>query len=444
MSDEQARMREGSAGVLIVGGRVLDPASGIDEVGDVAIGSGMVKAIGRGLDRSPGGEPARVLDAEGCLVVPGLIDPHVHLREPGQTHKETIGTGTAAAVRGGFTSVCCMPNTDPPIDSVVTLEGVRAIAARDGRCRVFVAACATKGRLGREPAGIDRLASAGAVGFTDDGSAVADSGVMAEVLGLVASTGRAFMQHCEDPSLSRGAPMHAGSVSARLGLAGWPREAEEVILERDVRLNGSIGCRYHAQHVSSSGSVEILRRARAAGEPVSGEASPHHLMLDHEACAGLDTSTKMNPPLRERHDVDALRQGVADGVITVLATDHAPHAPDEKATDFESAPYGIIGLETALGIYALALVETGAIGWERLIELMTIEPARLCGLDSAGLGSLCVGGPADVSVIDPAAQWTVGHGDLAGQSSNTPFLGWTLGARAIGTIVGGRVEMWRR
>jgi len=436
---------QGPDPILIVGGRVVDPASGRNEIADVAIENGRIAAIGTGLDRrGGGGRSPRTLDAEGCLVTPGLIDPHVHLREPGQEHKETIETGSAAAVAGGFTTVCCMPNTDPALDQPTLLEFVRAQAASSAACRVYPVAAATRGRRGQDPAEIPLLARAGAVGFSDDGTAIPTAGTMARVLRLVASTGRAFMQHCEDHTLSAAAPMHAGSASARLGLPGWPREAEEIIIERDLRLNRVIGCRYHAQHVSSAGSVEILRRARAGGQPVSGEATPHHLVLDHEACAGLDPNTKMNPPLREPADREALREAVADGVIDVLATDHAPHAADEKATDFAAAPFGIVGLETALALYAEALVETGAVEWARLIALMTLGPARLCGLDRLGLGSLSVGGPADVTVIDPDARWTVAPEDLAGRSSNCPFLGRKARARAVGTIVAGELRLWRR
>lgn len=420
--------------ILIRGGRVIDPASGLDDVRDVAIARGVIVEIGAGLGASAAD---RVIEADGLIVCPGLIDPHVHLREPGQEHKETIATGTRAAVAGGFSTICCMPNTDPAIDTPEVVRLVQERAHDTGVCRVFVVAAATVGRRGERLAEIGRCAEAGAVGFSDDGDVVASAGVMQAVLRAVKPTGRCFMQHCQEPSLTRGSVMHAGAVSLRLGLAGWPREAEELIIERDVRLNRSIGCPYHVQHISSAGSVDLVRRARAEGQPVSAEASPHHLVLTDAACDGFDTLAKMNPPLRERSDVEAVRAGVADGTITVLATDHAPHALDEKALPFAEAPFGIIGLETALALYIEALVASGAIGWPRLIELMTLGPAKLCRLD--GLGRLAVDGPADVTLIDPDLAWTVSEADLAGKAHNTPFLGRAVRGRAVATIVSGRI-----
>ena len=424
--------------LVIRGGRVIDPASGRDEAADVAIEGGVVRAIGRRLQVP---KDARVIDAKGCLVVPGLIDPHVHLREPGQEHKETIATGGAAAVAGGFTTVCCMPNTSPSLDSPELVEFVHARAKATSPCRVFVVAAATRGRKGEELTEIALLARAGAAGISDDGDCIASAGMMSRVLSATAASGLAFMQHCQEPTMTRGAAMHAGERSLRLGLGGWPRAAEEIIIERDVRLNRAIGCRYHVQHISSGESVEIVRRARAAGQPVTAEASPHHLLLTDEACEGYETNAKVNPPLRERKDVEAVRQGVVDGTITVLATDHAPHSVDEKSLPFEDAPFGLIGLETALALYAEALIATGLLDWPRLIAMMTIEPARLCNLDRCGLGRLEENGPADVTVIDPDAAWTITPGCLRSKSRNTPFMGRAVRGRAVATIVNGRVVM---
>lgn len=425
--------------LLITGGRVIDPASGTDMSADVAISDGVVAGIGRDLPRSGADE---VINAEGCLVTPGLIDPHVHLREPGQEHKETLASGSAAAVWGGFTTVCCMPNTTPALDTPELVRAVDQRAQETAVCRIFTVAAATRGRKGEELAEIELLARAGAVGYSDDGDCIASAGMMARVLAAVRPTGLAFMQHCQEPTMTRGASMHAGEIAVRLGLTGWPRAAEELIVERDIRLNLAIGCRYHVQHISSDESVELVRRARAEGQPVSAEASPHHLLLTHEACDGYNTAAKMNPPLREERDVQALREGVADGTITVLATDHAPHAAHEKALPFEEAPFGIIGLQTALPLYAEALVATGLISWPRLIALMTIEPARLCGLDARGLGALRVGGPADVTVIDPDLPWTIQADQLPGRSHNTPFAGRSVRGRAVATVVAGQVR-WR-
>ncbi|TVQ32468.1 MAG: dihydroorotase [Phycisphaeraceae bacterium] len=432
--------------MLIRGGRVIDPASGVDAVMDVAIEGDRVVSVGAGLAASAADE---VIDASGLIVAPGLIDPHVHLREPGQEERETIASGSAAAVMGGFTTVCCMPNTAPALDTASMVRAVldRALAA--AACRVFPIGAVSKGRGGEELAEIALMAKAGAVGFSDDGDVLASAGLMRKALGAVRATGLALMQHCQEPTMTRGAAMHAGAVSTRLGLVGWPREAEEVIVERDVRLARAAGARYHVQHISSAGSVEIVRRARedeALRELVTAEATPHHMLLTDAACesgprGAYDTMCKMNPPLRTEADAKAIREAVAEGVITVLGTDHAPHTPESKATDFASASFGIVGLETALALYAKALIEPGLIDWPGLIELMTVNPARLCGLDRRGLGRLEAGGPADVTIIDPDLAWTIRAAEFAGKGRNTPFEGWEVRGRAVGTIVAGR-RVW--
>lgn len=441
--------------LLISGGRLIDPPSGTDRPADLAIEGGRVVAIGPKHDRALPRSPAdRTIDARGCLVVPGLIDPHVHLREPGREEAETIATGTGAAVAGGFTTVCCMPNTDPPIDDDSVVEFIFKQAEQregGGRCRVFPVGAISKARRGEELAQISLMARAGAVGFSDDGDVVASAGLMQRALTYIRPTGLALMQHCQEPTLTRGACMHAGTVSTRLGLSGWPRVAEELIIERDVRLNQGIDCRYHVQHLSSAGSVEIIRRARGqpgGAQTITAEASPHHLLLTHDEVdkeGGYWTQAKMNPPLREQSDIDAMLAGIADGTITILATDHAPHTAESKELEFEAAPFGIIGLETALPLYVEALITSGVLGrdgWPRLIAMMTTEPARLCGLDSGGraLGRLAIGGPADVTIINPDLDWTIAPADLRGKSRNTPFLGRRVRARAIATIVAGEVR----
>jgi dihydroorotase len=282
------------------------------------------------------------------------------------------------------------------------------------------------------------MAKAGAVAFSDDGDGVANPAVMRRVLATCRSIDRAFLQHCQEPQMTQDAVMHDGVVSARLGLKGWPAVAEELMFERDVRLNRSVGCRYHAQHLSSGGSVEILRRARTEGQPVSGEASPHHLLLTDAACEGWNTVAKVNPPLRGTADMEALRQAVADGTIEVLATDHAPHTASEKGRDFEHAPFGCIGLESAVTMYGLALVKTGLMDWTSVIERMTVGPARLLGLLECGLGRLFEGGPADVSVIDPRAQPRVEAARFRSQSRNCPFEGWTGLGRPVSVVAAGR------
>jgi len=425
------------ATTLLRGGRVICAASGLDTTADVLLADGRVAAV----SARPGELPtagAEVVDCAGRLVVPGLVDPHVHLREPGGEHKETIATGTAAAIAGGFTTVACMPNTQPALDLPSLVDFVRLKANEARLARVFVVAAATVGRAGERLAPMGAMAKAGAVAFSDDGDGIASPAVMRRVLATCRSIDRPFLQHCQEPLLTQEAVMHDGVVSARLGLRGWPAVAEELMFERDVRLNRGVGCRYHAQHLSSGGSVEILRRARIEGQPVSGEASPHHLLLTDAACEGWNTVAKVNPPLRTGADMDALRQAVAEGTIEVLATDHAPHTASEKGRDFEHAPFGCVGLESAVAMYGLALVKTGLMDWTSVIERMTVGPARLLGLLECGLGRLFEGGPADITVIDPRAQPRVESSTFRSQSRNCPFDGWTGMGRPVSVVVAGR------
>lgn len=431
--------------ILIQGGRVIDPASGFDETADVLIADGVVREIStkRGGLKSAG-LAGEIIDAEGCIVSPGLVDIHVHFREPSPVHRETIATGAASAINGGFTTVCCMPNTNPALDTAAMVEFIHHKAGLADQARVFVVGCASKNRKGEELADIGDMAKAGAVAFSDDGEVVADAGLMAKALRTVAAYDSVFMQHCQEPSLTRGGVMNTGPLATKLGLGGWPAAAEELIIERDVRLNRDIGCRYHAQHLSSGGSVEIIRRARAAKQPVSGEVSPHHLLLTDEACEGYNTHAKMNPPLRTRRDIDQLKEGVADGTITVLATDHAPHLSETKNTDFASASFGIVGLDCALPLYIRALIDDGVLDWPALLAMMTINPARLVRLEGNGIGRLHRGLPADLTVIDPDLAWTIRAPEFASEGRNCPFDGWEVTGRAIATIVGGRMKLSRQ
>ena len=425
--------------ILIQGGRVIDPGRGFDQTADVLIRDGVIAEIGS----IPPSNQAKRIDADGCIVAPGLIDIHVHLREPDPEHDETVASGAAAAIAGGFTTICCMPNTHPPIDTAEMVEFVQHKAEQANRARVFVVGCATHQRRGERLAAIRSMAEVGAVAFSDDGDCVADASMMDNVLRTVHEVDRCFMQHCQEPTLTNGASMNAGVTATRLGLVGWPAMAEELIIERDVRLNRSIGCRYHAQHLSSGDSVQIIRRARTEGQPVTAEITPHHLLLTEDACDGYNTMAKMNPPLRTAGDIAQLKAGIADGTITILGTDHAPHPLHRKQTDFADAAFGIVGLESALPLYVKALIEDGVIDWPQMLAMMTANPAQLVGIDRLGLGSLTVGGPADLTVIDPELQWTILAEEFASPGRNCPFDGWQVKGRAIVTIVAGHPRQHR-
>lgn len=429
--------------LVITGGHIVDPANEIDDTLDLILVNGRVKSVGKATTTEMDG--ATVYEASGCLVVPGLIDPHVHLREPGHEEKETIASGAAAAVQGGFTSICCMPNTDPALDDDGRIEFVYHEAERANLAHVFPVGAITKGRAGKELAEIALMAECGAVAFSDDGVAVASAGIMAKALSYIAMTGKVLMQHCEDHELG-GGDMNAGALATRLGLSGWPRVAEEVIIQRDILLNQrqGVGCRYHVQHISTGGGVEIVRRARQdlfGQSYITAEATPHHLLLTEEYCTQYDTLYKVNPPLRSRRDIEALLGAVKDGTITVLATDHAPHTQEEKELEFAAAPFGMIGLECAVALYIRALIESETIQWPELIAMMTVNPAQLCGL--ADKGTLTAGADADVTIIDPKLDWTIDVNEFVSKSRNCPFHGWQVTGRPVATIVGGGFKLNR-
>jgi dihydroorotase len=421
--------------LLIQNGTLLDPSSATNARADVLLRDGKVAAVGANL-----GKADRVVDANGKYVTPGLIDIHVHFREPGDEEEETIASGAAAAVAGGFTTVCCMPNTKPPLDNEAQVEFVLQESQHIDLANVFPIGAITKGREGKELAEIGSMNRRGAVAFSDDGVGVADASVMRKALQYAKMFDTVLMQHCEEPTLSGGA-MHAGVMSTCLGLPGIPAEAEQLMIARDLLLNRTIGCRYHVQHISTAWSVELVRRAKRDQHAVTAEVAPHHLLLTDEACRGYNTNYKMNPPLRTAADVRACIEGVIDGTIDCLATDHAPHLAEEKELEFQNAPFGIIGLEGALALYAKALVEPGHIDWMRLIELMTIAGARIVKLD-ANKGTLREGADADLTIIDPKMKWTIDAEQFASKSRNSPFHGWEVTGRATHTIVGGAVK-WR-
>jgi len=366
---------------------------------------------------------------------------HVHLREPGQEEDETIATGAAATIAGGITSVACMPNTEPPLDSPAQIAFVLNKAREADRANVWPTACVTKGRRGAEPVDFRALAEAGAVGFTDDGSPVFNGAIMRRALEETAKIGKAVLVHAEIPELSNGTIMAEGHVSRALGVPGMPGVAEDVMVYRDVALAELTGGRVHILHVSTAESVDLLRRGRRRGARASGEACPHHFTLTHECLHGRDTHHKMAPPLRTKADVEAIIEGLKDGTLEVIATDHAPHSPAKKARPFEQAPNGIIGLETLLPVCVVALVEPGHLTWPQLIEKLTINPARVLGIDR---GMLKPGAIADVTILDPAAEWTIDPKEFRSKSRNCPFAGWQVRGRADTVLVAGQIKFQRR
>lgn len=428
--------------LLIRGGRLIDPATGRDGRFDVLVEGGRVAAVAPDLSgRLPAeGDGVEVFDARGLVVTPGLIDVHTHLRVPGQAHKETLATGTAAAAAGGFTQVCTLPNTHPVIDSPWLVEAVLARAREDAVVRVHVVGALTKGQEGRELAPLDAMARAGAVAFSDDGRPVADAGVLRRAMEYARAIGLPILDHAEDPGLTGRGVMHEGPVSLALGLPGIPAASEVVAVQRDVTLAAFTGARLHVMHLSTAGAVEAVRRAKEAGAPVTAEVTPHHLALTVAEVERLryDASTKVNPPLRDESDRQALVQGLRDGVIDLIATDHAPHSGDEKALPYVDAPFGISGLETAFALAYGALVESGALTLPELVRRMTAEPARALGLPG---GSLREGDPADIAVFDVNAEWIVDPAAFRSKGKNTPLAGRRVRGRCVATFVAGR-RVW--
>lgn len=418
--------------VLIRGARILDPGRNVDMVGDLLLARGVVARAGE----VPAAERADAdeVDARGLIATPGLVDLHVHLREPGFEYKEDVRSGTAAAVAGGFTTVCCMPNTDPPNDNHAVTELILARAREAGLARVCPVAAATRGRKGKELSEMGALSSAGAVAVSDDGDPIADAGMMRRALEYAATFGLPLVNHCEDLSLSRGAPIHEGEISAWTGLRSQPASAEEVMLARDLILCAQTGARYHAAHLSTAGSVELVRQAKSRGVPVTAEVTVHHVALTHEANRDFDPNTKCNPPLRREEDRQACLAGLRDGTIDALVTDHAPHTQNDKAVEFDLAPFGVIGLETALPVM-LKLVAAGELDLPTLIERLTSGPARCFGLPG---GTLAQGAPGDVTLVDPQMAFEIQPSNFHSKSRNTPFGAWRVPGRAVATFVGGR------
>lgn len=423
-----------SARVWIHGGRVVDPSQGIDGRADLIIEDGLIATVGP--DVQPP-QDAESIDASGLVVAPGLIDLHVHFREPGGEHKETIATGALAAVAGGFTTVWTMPNTSPPIDNPAAVGFVKAAGEAAVGARVMPIGAATIGQQGKQMTEIGELVAAGAVAVSDDGYPVRDSGLMRRLLEYTQTFGIAVMQHEEDVELAAGGVMNEGHVATALGLRGMPNCAEAAMVARDVLLAELTGGHLHVCHVSARETVEQLRLARDKGLRVTSEVTPHHLILTEELARGYNTEAKVNPPLRTDADIEAVRQALVDGVIDVIATDHAPHHYEEKEREFDDAPFGINGLETAFGLSMKALVETGYLSLAELIDRMSCGPARIMGLET---GTLRKGAPADIVLLAPEEVWTVEPDRFASRSRNTPIAGWSLPGRVKRTLVGGKTR----
>ncbi len=420
------------ADLAIRGGRVLDPSQNLDRVCDLLLRGGRVAEIGDGLDAET------ELDARGLLVLPGLIDMHVHLREPGLESEETIATGSAAAVVGGFTSVIAMPNTDPPLDTPASIAYVYMQAARANLANVFPVGCLTKGRAGRELAELQAMAEAGAVAFSDDGSWVQSAKLMKQALEYARSTGLPVLAHCEETELCAGGVMNQGVTSARLGLPTRPDYAEDIAVYRDIRLAEAVGGRLHICHLSTAGSVALVRRAKRRGLSVTCEVTPHHLVLTDEVLSGGDPVFKVNPPLRGPDDCRAVIEGLVDGTIDAIATDHAPHAPEEKQAAILEAPSGMLGLETALALVLDRLVDTGQLELATAVYRMTAGPASAMAM--LPRGTLQPGAPGDVVLVDLDQRWNVDPSAFRSPGEGSPFAGWELKGRAVMTVVGGEVK----
>ena len=419
--------------VLLRGGRILDPSQRMDEVGDVLLRGGMVEAIGRSLGTP---DDADVIDCTDAIVAPGFIDVHCHLREPGREDVETIATGARAAAAGGFAAVCAMPNTEPVTDNQAAVGFILRQALRANAARVHPIGAISLGQRGEQLAEFGEMVGAGAIAVSDDGKPVASAHLMRTALEYAQSFGIPVIDHCEEPTLAAGGSMNEGIVSARLGLKGIPVAAEEVMVSRNILLARLTGGHVHLAHMSSRGSVELIRWGKERGIPVTAEVTPHHLTLTENACEDYDTHAKMNPPLRTRDDIEALRDAVRDGTIDVIATDHAPHHYDAKEREFADAPFGIVGLETALGVLLTDLVHTGLLDLETLVDRLSCAPARIFHLPG---GSLVRGAAAHVTVFDPRREWVVDPSGFVSKGRNTPYADRLLRGRALCTIVDGDV-----
>ncbi|MDP3790483.1 MAG: dihydroorotase [Candidatus Omnitrophota bacterium] len=419
---------------LIKNGRVIDPQNKVDDILDILISDGKIEKIEKNLSA----RADETIDAKGCIVAPGLVDMHTHLREPGREDEETVLTGTRAAVKGGFTTVACMPNTEPPLDNPAIIKSLKEIIEKDALCNVAIVGAITEDRAGKRPTDFHKMKSQGVVAVSDDGSSVADEKVMTEALTQSKEEDLLVIDHCEDAKLSANGVMNQSFTSTKLGLRGIPGAAEYEMVKRDIALAKKLLCRIHIAHVSTKESVELIRKAKKEGVNITAETAPHYFSLTEECCATYDTNTKMNPPLRSKDDVDAIKAGLKDATIDVIATDHAPHADNEKDVEFDSAPFGIIGLETALSLSVMELVESKVLSWSGIIEKMSVNPSKILGIKK---GNLKKGAAADMVIIDPAKEYTYTKESIESKSKNSPFINWILKTKIITVFVNGCIVL---
>lgn len=403
-------------GIIIKNGRILDPSQNIDEIGDVLIEKGVIKKCGGTINE----EGCEAIDASGMVVCPGFIDLHCHLREPGFEEKETISSGSAAAAKGGFTTICCMPNTNPPIDDEASVKNIFDKAKKDSKIRVLPIGCITKGRAGKELAEMGEMVKAGVIGFSDDGSSVGNPALLQRAMEYSRSFDVPIIEHCEDSALAEGGQINEGIIATKLGLKGIPNATEDVITARDVSIALTTGARLHIAHVSTKGSVEIIRNAKAQGVSVTAEVTPHHLTLTEECVGDYDTYAKVNPPLRTEEDINALIEGLKDGTIDIIATDHAPHTINDKLCEFGFAPFGISNFETTLGML-MQLVNNNKMGLSEIISKLTCGPAKLLCGEYKKLGTLKAGALADITIFDPNEEWVVDPSEFLSKGKNTPL-----------------------
>ena len=437
MLNADSRVKSNKMKYLIKNGRVIDPANKLDGILDLLIADNKIEAVEKDIPA----KGAEVIDAKNCIVAPGLVDMHTHLREPGREDEETILTGTRAAVKGGFTAVACMPNTEPPLDNPAIIRSLKEIIEKDALCSVFIVGCATEARAGKRPTDFHKMKKEGVAAVSDDGSSIDEEKVLTEVLQQSKEEGLLVIEHCEDIRLSAGGVMNQSFTATKLGLRGIPKAAEYEIVKRGIALARKLSCRIHIAHVSAKESVSLVRDAKKDGVEVTAETAPHYFSLTDECCASYDTNTKMNPPLRSKEDVEAVKKGLKDGTLDAIATDHAPHTDSEKDVEFDFAPFGIIGLETALSLSIMELVEKNLISWSELITKLSVNPAKILGIKK---GTLKKGSIADVVIIDPNKEYTYTKDSIESKSNNSPFINWILKGQALTVFTGGRPVMVNR